>query len=102
MEKRGDLSLSWGHPQRDEANSLLCFLSGSWGSGPTGAMEEARVPAHSCEKELPESDVARVPMEINGPTLRLHFSTLTSFSASKAEKQDGAGSYLHCVVKVSS
>ena len=37
-------------------------------------------------------------MESDGPALGFHFSTLSSFSMSKAKKQDGAGSCLYSIV----
>lgn len=95
--------LGWGHPRRREASSLLCFLPGSWAARAPGGLWKRQGHWHnSSKKGLPESGVGCGPMETAGPTLAFHFSTLSSFSMSKAEKQDGAGSCLHCVVRVAS
>lgn len=40
--EEGRFGLEWGPPQRDDASSLLCFLTRSWaGRAPQGTVEEA-------------------------------------------------------------
>lgn len=92
------LVLGWGHPRRREASSVLCFLPGSWA---------ARVPRRLWKRQGHWHNSPRVwcslcPHGDCWPNPRISFIHLSSFSMSKAEKQDGAGSCLYCVVRVSS